>query len=135
MTYDDILELPQTICNDTGRKMVVRIDEFQNIHEYSEPIAFQRKLRAHWQHHTGVCYCLYGSKRHILLDIFNSYDMPFYKFGTITFLQKIEREKWIDFIESRFRASGKGITPEACALIADLTKNHPYYAQQLSQQT
>lgn len=135
LTYDEILDLPQTICMDTGRRMVVCIDEFQNIHEYGEPIAFQRKLRSHWQHHTDVCYCLYGSKRHMLLDIFNNYSMPFYKFGNVMFLQKIEREKWIAFIQSRFQESEKEISSEACALIADLTKNHPYYTQQLSQQT
>ena len=135
LTYDEFLELPQVICKDTGRKMVVCIDEFQNIHEYDTPIAFQRKLRAHWQRHSDVCYCLYGSKRHMLLDIFNNYDMPFYKFGNIMFLHKIEREEWIKFIQTRFQESGKSISPEACGTIADLMKNHPYYTQQLSQQT
>lgn len=135
MTYDEILELPHAICKDTGKKMVVCIDEFQNINEYDEPLAFQRKLRSHWQRHTNVCYCLYGSKRHMLLDIFNSYNMPFYKFGNIMFLHKIEREEWIKFIMERFQKSGKKITPEACGMIADLMKNHPYYTQQLSQQT
>lgn len=135
MTYDEILELPHAICKDTGKKMVVCIDEFQNINEYDEPLAFQRKLRSHWQRHTNVCYCLYGSKRHMLLDIFNSYNMPFYKFGNIMFLHKIEREEWIKFIMERFQKSGKKIAPEACGMIADLMKNHPYYTQQLSQQT
>lgn len=115
--------------------MVVCIDEFQNINEYDEPLAFQRKLRSHWQRHTNVCYCLYGSKRHMLLDIFNSYNMPFYKFGNIMFLHKIEREEWIKFIMERFQKSGKKIAREACGMIADLMKNHPYYTQQLSQQT
>lgn len=135
LTYDDILELPHTICQDTGKRIVVCIDEFQNINEYDDPLAFQRKLRSHWQRHTQVCYCLYGSKRHMLLDIFNSYNMPFYKFGNILFLQKIKREEWITFIQERFADSGKSISPESCGLIADLMKNHPYYTQQLSQQT
>lgn len=70
MTFDEILDLPQAISRDYGKKMVVCIDEFQNINEYDDPLAFQRKLRSHWQKHTDVCYCLYGSKRHMLLDIF-----------------------------------------------------------------
>lgn len=135
MTFDEILELPHNICQDTGKKMVVCIDEFQNINEYDDPLAFQRKLRSHWQRHTDICYCLYGSKRHMLLDIFNSYNMPFYKFGNIMFLQKIEREEWISFIQRRFSESGKNISQECCGLIADRMKNHPYYTQQLSQQT
>ena len=51
------------------------------------------------------------------------------------FLQKIQREEWIEFIMERFSNSGKAISKESCGLIADLMKNHPYYTQQLSQQT
>lgn len=134
LSYDEILDLPQVIANDTKKRIVVCIDEFQNINEYEDPLAFQRKLRSHWQKHTSVCYCLYGSKRHMLLDIFNDYSMPFYKFGDILFLQKIGREDWIKFISERFSDTGKSISDELCGIIADRMKNHPYYTQQLSQQ-
>ena len=106
-----------------------------NINEYEDSLAFQRKLRAHWQTHTSVCYCLYGSKRHMLLSIFNDYSMPFYKFGDILFLQKIERKDWVAFISQRFADTGKQISDELSGMIADKMKNHPYYTQQLSQQT
>ena len=85
--------------------------------------------------HTSVCYCLYGSKRHMLLSIFNDYSMPFYKFGDILFLQKIERKDWVAFISQRFADTGKQISDELSGMIADKMKNHPYYTQQLSQQT
>lgn len=134
MTFDEILDLPQALSRETGKKMVVCIDEFQNINEYDDPLAFQRKLRSHWQKHTDVCYCLYGSKRHMLLDIFHNYNMPFYKFGDILFLEKIPKENWIEFIGRRFADTGKEISEELCSLIADRMKNHPYYTQQLSQQ-
>ena len=134
LSFDEILDLPQVIANDIQKKIVVCIDEFQNINEYDEPLAFQRKLRSHWQKHSLVCYCLYGSKRHMLLNIFNDYNMPFYKFGEILFLQKIKREDWVKFISKRFADTGKYISEELCGQIADLMKNHPYYTQQLSQQ-
>lgn len=134
-SYDEILDLPEIIARESGKKCIVCIDEFQNINEYEDNLGFQRKLRSHWQKHSSVCYCLYGSKRHMLLDIFNNYNMPFYKFGDILFLQKIEREEWIKFISGRFTDTGKSISDELCGKIADLMKNHPYYTQQLSQQT
>lgn len=134
LSYDEILDLPQLIANDTKKSMVVCIDEFQNINEYEEPLAFQRKLRSHWQKHTSVSYCLYGSKRHMLLNIFNDYGMPFYKFGDILFLSKINREEWVAFISQRFLSTGKQISEELSGIIADKMKNHPYYTQQLSQQ-
>ena len=135
LSYDEILDLPQKIAKDKGKKIIVCIDEFQNINEYEDSLAFQRKLRAHWQTHTSVCYCLYGSKRHMLLSIFNDYSMPFYKFGDILFLQKIERKDWAAFISQRFVDTGKQISDELSGMIADKMKNHPYYTQQLSQQT
>jgi hypothetical protein len=133
-SLDEILDLPQQIAIDSGKKIVVCIDEFQNIKEYGDSLAFQRKLRAHWQLHNKVCYCLYGSKRHLLMNIFNSYEMPFYKFGDILFLQKINREDWVTFISERFEATGKHISDTLCGIIADTMQNHPYYVQQYSQQ-
>ena len=134
-SWDEILDLPQKIAVGKKKKVIVCIDEFQNINEYENSLAFQRKLRSHWQLHDKVCYCLYGSKRHMLLDIFNNSEMPFYKFGDIKFLEKIKREDWIPFIVNRFDATGKSINQDVAALIADLTENHPYYVQQLSQQS
>jgi hypothetical protein len=134
LSLDEILDLPQTLAKDTRKKIVVCIDEFQNINEYPDSLAFQRTLRAHWQTHDKVCYCLYGSKRHLLMDIFNSYNMPFYKFGDILFLQKIDRSDWVTFISKRFEATGKHISEKLSGQIADTMQNHPYYTQQYSQQ-
>jgi len=133
-SFDEILNLPQKIAEDLNKQVVVCIDEFQNIHNYEDALGFQQKLRSHWQLHNRVCYCLYGSKRHMLLSIFADYSMPFYKFGDILFLEKIKREDWIKFISERFQSTGKMISPELCGQIADTMKNHPYYTQQLSQQ-
>jgi len=134
LSWDEILDLPQQIANDTGKKIVVCIDEFQQINAYPDSLAFQRQLRAHWQLHNNACYCLYGSKRHLLMDIFNSYEMPFYRFGDILFLQKISREDWERFIPERFRATGKQISIALSEEIADTMQNHPYYIQQYCQQ-
>lgn len=133
-SYDEILDLPEKIAKESGKRFVVCIDEFQNINEYEDSLGFQRKLRSHWQKHSSVCYCLYGSKRHMLLNIFNNYEMPFYKFGDILFLQKIKQEDWISFITSRFEDTGKRISREECQKMVELTKCHPYYTQQLGQQ-
>jgi len=58
---DEIIDLAETIAKAKGIKIVICIDEFQSIGNFDDPIAFQRKLRAHWQHHQNVAYCLYGS--------------------------------------------------------------------------
>jgi uncharacterized protein len=133
-TLDEILDLPQKLAVEKNKSFIVCIDEFQNINEYDDSLGFQRKLRAHWQLHNDVCYCLYGSKRHMLLDIFNEYSMPFYKFGDIIFLDKICRSDWELFITKRFDETNKTISTALAGEIADRMKNHPYYVQQLCQQ-
>ena len=134
LSVGDILNLPQRISEDFNIDFIVAIDEFQSIDFYDDSLAFQRKLRSYWQHHKRVTYCLYGSKRHMLLDIFSNPNMPFFKFGDIMFLDKISREDWQEFIVRRFADTGKVIDIELSGIIADKVKNHPYYVQQLSQQ-
>jgi AAA+ ATPase superfamily predicted ATPase len=130
----EILNLAEAICKSKKIRLVICMDEFQNISYYDDPVAFQKKLRAHWQHHQHVTYCLYGSRRHMLMDFFTRPSMPFYKFGDLLFLDKISERYWLPFIQQRFRSTGKNIGPAVAAHIAESMKNHPYFVQQLSQQ-
>ncbi|MEI6139195.1 MAG: ATP-binding protein [Mariniphaga sp.] len=132
---NDILDLAETIAVARKFKIVVCIDEFQSIGDYKNPVAFQKKLRSHWQRHTHAAYCLYGSKRHMLLDVFTNPSMPFYKFGDLIFLEKIKTEDWMEFIKRRFSETGKEINDTDATRIADLAENHSYYVQQIAQQT
>ena len=132
---EDILNMAENLASEKGWKMIICIDEFQNISTFENPLAFQKKLRSQWQKHQHVAYCLYGSKRHMMMDVFTSSAMPFYKFGSLLFLEKIKKEHWISFICTRFKDTKKHIDKDNAALIADLAECHPYYVQQLSQQS
>lgn len=130
---DEILNLPETIAKEKNFKVIVCIDEFQNTAFFEDPLAFQKKIRSFWQTHQHTAYCLYGSKRHMLMEVFSSPSMPFYKFGDLMFLNKISENYWQRFIRQRFSATGKTITKKQAEHIALLMENHPYYVQQLSQ--
>nr|AIF26785.1 putative ATPase [uncultured bacterium fosmid pJB92C9] len=133
MSVDEILDLPQKIAERKRKKVIVCIDEFQNIADYKDSLSIQKVLRSHWQTHTDVAYCLFGSKFNVMSKLISKPKMPFYKFGDVIYLQKISEDKWIPFIAGKFAANGKRISPENAALIARICKNHPYYVQQLSQ--
>lgn len=129
---EEILNLPEEIAKKKSIQIVVCIDEFQNISNFDYSIEFQKKLRAIWQRHKHVCYCLYGSKRHMMLDFFQNQSMPFYRFGETIFLDKIDAEDWKKFIVRSFKNSEKTISSQHAKKIAEAVKHHSYYVQQLS---
>ena len=132
---DEVLDLAEKIAKKKGLKIVICVDEFQNIAEFTDPDYFQKKLRSHWQQHQNVAYCLYGSKRHMMMEVFTNSSKPFYKFGNLMFLNKIDTPYLVEFFNSRFADTGKSINEDAANLIVKLVDNHPYYAQQLAQQS
>ena len=129
----EILNLPETLSKLKKIEIVVCVDEFQNISFFDNPLAFQKKARAHWQHHQQAHYCLYGSKRHLLSEFFTKSSMPFYRFGEILFLEKIPLPYWKKFIVKRFADYKKIISPSQAEVIASTMENHPYFVQQFAQ--
>lgn len=132
---DEIIDLAEKISQAKKFRIVVCLDEFQNIAFFSDPTAFQKKLRSHWQKHQHAMYCIYGSKRQMMASIFENPSMPFYKFGDVIFLKKINYEHWVRFIVSRFAKTGKIISDTLAGVIAMRMENHPYFVQQLAQET
>lgn len=132
---DEILELPERLSEDKNIHIVLCIDEFQNLAFFGNPLEFQKKLRAHWQYHQLATYVIYGSKRHMMLELFRQPSMPFYKFGDLMLLERIEEKYWIDFIRKEFDKTGKSIPDELAARISGLMENHPYFVQQLAHET
>jgi hypothetical protein len=132
---DEILNLPEIIAQKKNIRFVIGLDEFQNLTSFDSYEQFEKSMRAIWQRQKSVTYCLYGSKRHMMTDIFNNPSKPFYRFGDIMLLEKIKREKWIEFILKSFKESGKIIDEESAKLIPTLTQNHSWYVQQLAHYT
>ncbi len=129
----EVLDLPEKLAIEKNIQIVVCVDEFQNISFMEDGIAFQKKLRAHWQKHQKANYILYGSRRHLMMDFFTKNTMPFYRFGEILFLEKIAETHWVPYIMERFIATNKKISEKLALKIAQQMENHPYYVQQLSQ--
>ncbi|GHT67598.1 ATPase [Bacteroidia bacterium] len=129
---DEILNFPNKIAEATGIKIVVCIDEFQNIACFGDSLAFQKLLRSVWQKHEHACYCLYGSKFHMMQELFERQSMPFYRFGDLIHLDKITEKNWSKFIKERFAKTGKSISNALVSRIINAVDRHSYYVQQLS---
>ena len=129
---DEILNLPETIATDKKIRIVVCIDEFQQIGEFNDSLTVQKRLRGAWQHHRNVSYCLFGSKKHLMENIFRNRRMPFYQFGELMNLTCIPTKCWVPFICRRFAQAGKHISEEHAKQICQAVQNHSSYVQQLA---
>ncbi len=132
---DEVLNLPETVAKQKKIKIIVCIDEFQNIAQFSDFEQFEKKLRALWQRHQNVTYCILGSRRHMMNDIFNNPSRPFYRFGDIMLLQKIAEPEWTRFITRSFENTGKQISNEDASLIPRYMQCHSWYVQQMAHYT
>lgn len=131
-TTEEVLQLPELIARTKGYRIVVCIDEFQQIGEFADSLTFQKKLRSVWQLQSNVSYCLYGSKKHMMERMFQSRSYPFYRFGDLFYLGKIGEDDWVQYIQQRFRATGKDISVELAQVICRTTDRYSSYVQQLA---
>lgn len=129
-TQQEILDLPEKVAKSRGINLVICLDEFQNIEFFEQPLVFQKKLRASFQHHQHVTYVMYGSKRHMMSNLFSNRSMPFYKFGEVIYLNKISLKDWLKFLMKKFQQTGKIIDESLASELATTVELHPYYVQQ-----
>ncbi len=129
---DEILQLPEKIAEKKGCDIVVCIDEFQQIAEFKDSKTFQKRLRSVWQLQKSVSYCLFGSKKHLMNELFEKKSLPFYKFGDAVYLPKIGTADWVDYICRRFEATGKHISEGLAEKVCQIVENHSSYVQQLA---
>lgn len=127
-----VLDLAQKIARQRKIRVVVCVDEFQKIAEWSDGAIVLEKLRSHWQKHKEVTYCLYGSKRHVMSSLFSHSSQPFYRFGETILLPKINESEWVSFLVSEFKKTGKTITNEVAWEMVGLVDAHSYYVQYLA---
>ncbi len=119
-----------TFLDEQDTKILLAIDEFQQIREYPEKNV-EALLRTIIQtlHNVTFLYC--GSKRHMMLDIFAGERNPFYRSTEFVTLQKLDRDVYADFIKKHFLEAGFEIDSDALDYILDWTMRHTYFTQRL----
>ncbi len=131
-TTEEVLRLPEAIAQSKGYRIVVCIDEFQQIGDFPDSLTFQKKLRGAWQLQSHVSYCLYGSKKHMMEQMFQNPSYPFYRFGDFFYLNKISENDWVEYICQRFETTGKHISENLAREICLVTDRYSSYVQQLA---
>ena len=112
------------------KKVVVAVDEFQQVTEYAEKKT-EALLRTHIQRLKNVRFIFAGSQKHLLTSMFNDASRPFYQSTEFMLLHRIEKDAYTAFISRHFSSASKKITPLCIAEILDWAKNHTFYVQAL----
>ena len=131
-TPEEVLQMAETIAIKRKKRIVICIDEFQQIGEMANGKQIQARLRTVWQHQKHVSYCLFGSKHHLMSTIFLHRSMPFFQFGDTISLNKIAIEDWVEYIVSHFADGKRTISRELAEEICKFTENYSAYVQQLA---
>lgn len=127
---ESILNLPEKMAEDKGVKVIICIDEFQQLANINEWKRLVSTMRSVWQQQHRTTYCLYGSKMHMMTTIFNNTQSPFYKFGQLINLKRISKDYWIPYIVENFRKTGKAISAELAEKICEKVQYNSWYIQQ-----
>lgn len=129
-TIADILDLPEKMAQD-GRRIVVVMDEFQEIRKLSKfGLEALMRSKIQLQHHAN--YLFLGSKTHIIQDMFMDKNRPFYNSAITLQISTLPERETIDFITSRLATSGIVISEDLCRYLIARVENIPYYIQLLS---
>jgi len=128
--FEDVIESVNRTVEKKKKKAIIVFDEFQQLGQFKNDRA-EKILRTHIQKHQNIAYFFMGSKKHLIIDMFNNINRPFYKLAAPYPLEKIPKEELVIFISEKFENTGRKIDKESASLIVDVCESHPYYVQYL----
>lgn len=116
--------------DESGKKSVIAIDEFQQITRYPET-STEAWLRSEIQLLKNVNFIFCGSQKHLLLEIFNSAKRPFYASTQMLPIGTIDKDAYAKFITHHFKKGGITIDGAEIDYILDWSRQHTFYVQSI----
>ena len=129
---ESVLAVPLEVAERTGRRVLVVLDEFQEIAPIDGADAI---IRSQVQHHADrVSYVFQGSEESILLGLFDHGDRPLYGQAERFQLEPFDLELLAGFVVQRMSATGRRMSSAALELYLTITGGHPQRAMRLADQ-
>lgn len=127
----DLLDIPEEIARKRGKRIVIVFDEFQEIGSL-DGVSLLKAMRSRIQTHKHVSYIFSGSKRHMLMNIFEEREGAFYKSAKPMELRPIPRADFTMFLMDKFSSAGGRLDPKAAGAVFDACGGNSYYVLQIS---
>jgi hypothetical protein len=123
------LELPERIAVADGKRLVLFLDEFQDLASegkpFGDPDRITKQMRAIFQRSNHVSFLFAGSVEHLMRDLFGPSDRALSQFGSFRALSPISRDEWAEGLAQRFKALDLTTGRAALDLLLDLADGHP----------
>lgn len=126
-TMDSLADFISTIQGSVH----VALDEFQEILILKEALQIEATMRTRVQQ-KQTSYFFIGSRRRILLGIFNERQRPFFQSAINYPLKTLPIEELVGFIVEQFTKNKRKCSKEMASQLVSLVGCHPYYSQKLS---
>lgn len=124
----DVLERLERLSEEKQQQMVIFFDEFQCIGQATDNHSMEAVLRQVAQLTKSISFVFSGSNRHLLAQLFEDRNRPFYKLCERITLRRIEAEPYGKHIQQVAQDKwGKEVSQEALSLVYEYTELHPYY--------
>jgi hypothetical protein len=125
-----VLEVPEQVARERQRRVVVMLDEFQEVVALDP--ALPALLRSIVQAQQHVAYVFLGSRQHLMTRVFTDRNEPLYRSARPLPLGPIPPADFTPFIRSRFESTGVSIEEAAIARILAISGGHPHDTQELA---
>jgi uncharacterized protein len=129
-TIEHLLELPAVLGAERDKRVALVFDEFQEIVKLDANLL--PLMRSVFQEQPDVAHVYLGSKRHMMEQIFNDANEPFWRSAKQMELGVIPPREFATFIERRFEETDRSIGAAAVDRILSITHSHPYGTQELA---
>ena len=113
--------------NSRKRRIVIAIDEFQQICNYEENA--EAIFRSFMQQFPMIRFIFSGSHRQMMTAMFSESKRPFYKSCSLISLEPIQLEKYSPFIQQHFKKIDKKISAELIQAIYEWARGQTYAVQ------
>lgn len=114
----------------SGKRIYIAIDEFQQIAEYPEGGA-EALLRSYIQFLPNVYFIFAGSKQHIMTDMFLSAKQPFYQSSQVVNLPLIDRLEYHSFANRWMKKKGLSIDDDTFTYLYNKVDGQTWYIQDI----
>ena len=125
-----LLDMPEMIAGE-NKRVIVFFDEFQET-EKLKAINFEALLRSKVQQQQKTNYLFFGSKTHLLNEMFNSRNRAFYNSALQMSIGALPQPETIAFLIEKFSLSDIHISNETAKYLISVSADIPHYIQLLA---